>query len=606
MAVTSEEIDPAFVRLLIWRSLYLDPIDLANPAPLRVFYHEDAPGYVVFVRDESQPAAQPEPAAEDAGKPGADPKSGRVVIDVSIQPDEGERSQPFLKKSEKRAAARQTLKATVSDKYASPHDTLADSTAVDVYAKDRRGHTYPAVHVSRYSFGDDSKRNVITFSSDVARFVINSLSPGTYTVYAKVLGYMMASKDVTVTAGKTTPVTFALVPQDGQEDHKPKKQPGPVDATWIPPYYWYGRLYPVESYVRWPWPPDPKVAREFGPVVGPPPPEVDIWIEQWVDYLQAQYPDVALDPGDVQLLIDKSHTPEKIASEPYAYLTFGESGPYLPVVLTSKDMVLDRSVSVAKAGLRGVDADMVSDLASVGVATVEALTAVWTSLVEDVLGVGGEAARGLIESARDEVVTLQGGLQMFSGVDKALDAALKDKAKVDSAEALANADPRSLVEAVGADTLTPNMAQILVDQARSAVPKSAWSLAEPSLGLKEHEVAELARLGITTKGALKKLADNEPSRISVALGISEDQARALGSGIVVRDALTTKADRQAEAPVTKLVSVDRATGASLAAMGFGTVGRLAAADAGALAAAFGGDQARAAAAIAAAKFRLGR
>ena len=360
LAVTSEEMDPAFVRLLIWRSLYLDPIDLADPAPLRVFYHEDAPGYVVFVRDESQPAAQPEPAAEDARKPGADPKSGRVVIDVSIQPDEGARGKPFLKKSEKRDAARQTLNATVSDKNASPHDTLADSSAVDVYAQDRRGHTYPAVHVSRYSFGDDSKRNVITFSSDVARFVINSLSPGTYTVYARVLGYKLASQEVKVIAGKTTPVTFALVPEDDQEDHKPKKQPGPVDAVWIPPYYWYGRLYPVESYVRWPWPPDPKVARQFGPVVGPPPPDVDIWIEQWVDYLQAQYPAVALDPGEVQLLIDKSHTPDKIASEPYAYLTFGESGPYLPVVLTSKDMVLDRSVSLAKAGLRGVDADMAS------------------------------------------------------------------------------------------------------------------------------------------------------------------------------------------------------------------------------------------------------
>ena len=48
LTVSTEEVDLAFVRLLIQQSLILDPIDLAAPAPLRVSFHDDAPGYVLF------------------------------------------------------------------------------------------------------------------------------------------------------------------------------------------------------------------------------------------------------------------------------------------------------------------------------------------------------------------------------------------------------------------------------------------------------------------------------------------------------------------------------------------------------------------------------
>ena len=415
-----------------------------------------------------------------------------MVIDVGIEPNEQTLANPFLKKEDQRDKARQILTGGHSQdliKDAALYEAVADSSAIEVYAADQRGHKYPAVYVSRYGLSQEVEPNAIAFRQGFARFSITALSPGVYTVVVKASGYMPASKSATVTAGGKTTIAFLLVPKDVKEGGKPSKQPeGGADAGWILPG-WYGKLYAFEKYARWPWPPDPEIIRRFDPVVDPPPHEVDVWIEQWIDFMQTRYPEVSIDPGDVQIFIDKSFTPDQVFEVPYAYLAFGKSGLYMPVVLTARDSVLDHSVSVGKAGLPGVDADVAAQFGDAGVSSVEVLTAAWTGLVEDVMGVGAEAARGVVEASRAKVASLQGGLQVFSGVDAALETALKDS--VDSPEALANADPQALTKAVGEGTLSLNMAQILVDQARNAVPKSAWSLAESPLGLKEHEVASL-------------------------------------------------------------------------------------------------------------------
>jgi hypothetical protein len=613
LAVTSEEIDLAFARLLIHRSLYLDPIDLADPAPLRVFSHEAAPGYVLFAREERQPATQPEPAdqpeapPEDAGPPETGPKAGSMTIDVSIEVDEKTVSQFLRKKEERKAARRELVGVLGANSDAQAAEAFVDKSAIKVWAVDKRGQEYTATHKSRYPLANEREGRDVVFSFDVARFVIAALPAGLYTVFVAASGYKTASQSAVVKAGKKTAIAFTLVPKGVDErDHKPGKQPEGVEAGWIYPK-WYDKLYAFEKYAKWPWPPEPEIVPDLGPVIDPPPPEVDIWIEEWVDFLQVQYPDLPIDPGDVQIFIDKSYSPNEVFDDAQAYLVFGKSGLYLPVALTAKDMALDRSVSVGKAGLPGVDADVAAQFAMAGATSVEVLTAVWTGLITDVLGVGAVAAKGFIENARTKVASLQGGLQVFSGVDGAVETALKEKGRIDSPEALANADPQALVAAVGEQTLSLTMAQILVDQARGAVPKSSWSLAESSLGLKEHEVAALAKLGVATQGALKELASSGPGKdqVAAALGISTGQVDGLVGGIVIRDAATIKAGRQAEAPVTNLVGIDQATGVSLANLGFNSVGRLVTADAALLAGAFGGDQARATAAIAAARSRLG-
>jgi hypothetical protein len=611
LTVTTEEVDLAFVRQLIRKSLDLDPIDLAAPPPLRVFFHEEAPGYVLFARDEHQPTSPPEPPDQDAEPPpDAGPKTGRMVIDVGIEPDEQALATPFLRKKERRDKARQILFDGHSQdaiKDAALHDAVADSSAVEVYAVDQRGHTYPAAYVARYGLSQDVERDAIAFRQGFARFSIKALPPGSYTVYVKASGYKTASKHASVTAGGRSTVAIMLVPEDVKDGGKPSKQPeGGADAEWILPK-WYGKLYAFEKYAKWPWPPDPEILWGYDPVVDPPPYEVDAWIEEWVDYLQTRYPEAPIDPGDVQIYIDKSYTPDAVFEQPYAYLTFGKSGLYMPAVLTGKDTVLDRSVSIGKAGLPGVDSDVATQFGNAGATSVEALTAAWTGLVQDVMGVGASAARGFVETARAKVAALQGGLQLFSGVDAALETALNQKGHVDSPEALANADPQALVTAVGADMLSLGMAQLLVDQARGAVPKSVWSLAESALGLKANEVAELARLGVTTQGEFKARAGAVEGRnqIGAALGIPASQVETIAGGIVIRDASAIKAGLQAAAAVTHLVGIDHTAGLALATMGFNSLGQLALADANALAGAFGGDTVRAAGAVAAARLRLG-
>lgn len=590
LVATSEQVDLAFARLLIQRSWFADPIDLADPAPVRILSHGDAPGYVIFLRDQARPAAEPEPPLPPGPEPGA--RTGQIIVDVAVQ-KLGERSRnPFLREAKRR-------------KGASPR-------TVKVEAVDRDGQPYPGTFIRTSSQIDDLRPGTITFDQGVARFAIGVLPPEIYTVFVRASGYKTASKVVEVTAGKKSFVEFALVAEDKTEDRQPHEEPGRggtkrgAVADWIRPE-WYALLYALEEYARWPWPPDPEILPEFDPVVDPPPPDVDYWIEQLIDQLRTQYPDAPIDPGDTQLLIDKGYTPDGVSSDPYAYLVFGDSGVYLPVVLVSRDMALERPVSTGKAGLPAVDSDMAAHFAAAGVSSVDILTGAWTGLVEDVLSVGPEAARGLVETARGQVATLQGGLQVFSGVDAALETGLKDVAGIDSAEALANADPQALVDAVGADTLSITMARVLVDQARSVVPRANWSLSESSLGLSEREVVDLAGLGITSLGALKDLAgtDEGKARIGAALGTPADQVEGLVSGIVIRDSASIRADRQAAAPVTNVVGVDLTTGLRLASLGFGSLGSLAAADPGALAGAFGGDQARAAAAIDAARLRLG-
>jgi hypothetical protein len=597
LTVNAQTLDPAFLRLLVRQSWYLDPINLASPPAVRVYSPPGQPGYLLFVRDENVPAPAPPPPPG----PGPTPTTGRINVVVSLLEIAIPAPGRLLRKSDALDAS--LAKLGVVDK--TIVDVPVRAGFVQVYAVDALGTRYPAQFVPQ-GFGPIVvRREQVIFHRGAARFTIPSLPPGDYTVYVQALGFKTASSSTTVTAGQTAEVSIFLVPDTGKPIGPVHVPVTGVGGSWITPG-WFGKVSVVNQPPKWPWPPDPGPEGAFETVVDPPPSEVEGWVEDWANYLHAAYPAAPIDPGGARLVVSAGHTPDQVANAPYAYLVFGDSGAYAPVVLTAKDKTLDRPVSLADGGLPGVEAGAAEQFRDVGVTSLDVLAAGWTGLVGDVLGVGAAAAGGLISSARDAVGGLQGSLRVFGGVDATLETALKG-AGIDGPTALANANPGDLSAKVGAAQLSPALAQVLVDEARGTVPSSQWSLGSPQLGLKDEEVAALQAQGITTLGQLLARTKDDAGKVAVGtvLGISAGQVGSLVGGVVIPNAATLAAARLGSAPVTGLVGIDRGTGLALAHLGYGSAGALAKADPAALASAFGGDANRAAAAIQAAKAHLG-
>jgi hypothetical protein len=598
LTVNSQTLDRAFLRLLVQQSWYLDPINLASPPALRVYAPPGQPGYLLFVRDENVPA----PAPPTPPPPGPTPTTGRINVVVSLL-EAGAVSTPgrLLRKTDALDAS--LAKLGIADK--TVVEVPVQAGFVQVYAVDALGHEYPAQYVPQGARSFLVPGEKVLFRQGVARYTIPSLPAGDYTVSVKALGFKTASQHAAVTAGQSTQVGVVLVPDTGKVSGPSRAPARGVDGSWIKPG-WFGKAFVVDSPPKWPWPPEPDAEARFNTVVDPPLSEVEGWVEDWANYLHAAYPDAPLDPGGARLVVSGTHTPDQVADQPYAYLVFGDSGAYAPVVLTAKDKTLDRPVSLASGDLPGVELGAADRFRDLGVTSLDMLAAGWTGLVSEVLGVGARAAGSLISSARNKVEALQGTLRVFGGVDATLEKALKD-AGIDGPAALANADPQALTAKVGAAQLTPALAQLLVDEARGVVPASQWSLHSPQLGLKEDEVATLQAQGITTLGQLLTRTKDDAGKAAVGgvLGIPPAQVGALVGRVVIPNAASLAAARLGQSAVTGLVGIDRGTGLALAHLGFGSAGALAKADPLALASAFGGDTARAAAAIQAAQAHVG-
>ncbi len=601
LVVADGPLDPAFLRLWVQQSWYIDPIDLNDPPRVHLYADPAAPGYLLFVRGEKVVVTPtPDPT------PGPTPTTGQLNVDVSLivqlipDPRSFRPGANFLRKKKLPQAKEELgMKGPFAVK-----PVVADPT-ISVVAIDSVGKVYPGVFEGGGGSPQELKKGPVFALPDIKRFTFPPLPPGGYTVVATADGFKEASQAVTVETGKTVQVFFQLVADPKKGGGKPTKPTQGGAAEWIRPD-WFEKLYVAEDYFRWPWPPEPDVLSKFDPVIDPPPPEVDAWVEKWTDYLHAEHPAAPLDPGGIRLFIDKTHSPNAVADRPYAYLVFGDSGAYVPVVLTPKDKTLDRGVSLLTGGLPGVDAGAAVRFHEAGVISLDMLAAGWTGLVADVLGVGAEAAGGLITEARAKVDDLQGSLGVFSGVGTALETDLKG-AGIDGPVALANADPAALVTAVGAGKLSLTQARLIVDEARGAVPASAWSLDAHQLGLDEQEVVGLKAVGVTTQGAFKSLAGTPQGKaaIATALKTTEAQVEATAGGIVLKSGTQLQADRRAAAPVTAVVGVNRNIGAALAGMGVASVRSLAEASPDKLAGVFG-DVGRATEAVNAAKNQLGR
>lgn len=540
-----KELDTAFLRELIHQSYFVEPMDVQNLPPIWI-YQPAQENYVIFLR---RPQAQSE-TPYDWDQWGA-----------------------------------LTVKLAASDTAAA---TASKPTAT-VVAVDAAGQQYPAKLVSTAAAeevsvpGKTGKRKVL------ATYQAEKLPPGEYTVKATVQGFRPANKQKDVVAGATGTVIFDLQAQSTGGTTRPGAS-GP--GQWISPG-WYGKISVLDKYRGAHTPPE--VIKEWEQYTDPPPDEED-WLQNWAVELGG-------DPGDIRIYIDPAHTPDVVATDPYAYAVFGENGAYAPLVLTPGDMTLGRSVSVTKGVTKGLDQYAYeSQLKPAGLGEADVLAAAWTGLVADVLGVSAGAAGKVVEAARSGVDKLLGdnALQVFTGVDSTLEGVLKE-AGISSAVDLANKTVAELEALVGDRT----HAELLLDQARSAVPAGSWSLAAGDLGLKSGEVAKLAELGVATQGDLKAMAATEAGKTQIAqtLGIAGTVVDTLAAKVTAT-AETTLLARDAAAPVTTMFGVDASGAKSLATAGIGTVEALAVASVETVSQVMGVDAAKATSMVNAAKTRL--
>jgi hypothetical protein len=586
-----QPLDPAYLRALIFQSWLAEPIPMSkndqNLPALKILTHLKG-DFVVFHRQMSfQPAPAPGgevqiPTEEPSVSPGG-------TFEIYLRPKSGGVLQTVVQKlrQQRQAGAFQV------------------GSDVEVYVVDRRGNRSDAQHAPANLGLDFRSVGSVTFE-DAERFVVQNLPPDRYTVYARVTGFQPASKSESLGAGRTERVLFELAPARDDSGGRPHGPEGPGKGDWLKPDWW-DKLVFIEEGVRWPWPPEE--IGGFDPVVDPRPEEVEIWLDDWAGYVQQAFPGAPVDPGGIQIVVDKNYTPDKMPDAPYAYVVFGEGGAYAPVVLTPKDRSLERSVSLGKAGVAGVDRDLEAQVRQrAGVSDVDVLAAGWKGLIADAAGVSLEAAGAMMAEMRGKVDELQGSVQVFSGVDAGLAAALSAAGFGDAVQ-LANAAPQALAEAMQAQGVSLAFAQKLVSEARQVAPESAWKLEAAGLGLKESEIAGLKGAGIATLGDFKAhVATPEGlSALAVSAGANAGSLSAIAAHIDLGAiSATFLGERKAAAPVTSLDGIDGAIGLALADNGISSVGGLANLESAAgIANLFGGDLARAEGVLNAARLRLG-
>jgi hypothetical protein len=575
------QVDAVFLRLLIQQSWFLEPIDLAEPAPLRLYEAPENMNYLVFMRRERQPEPSP-PEAPPA--PGTTPSTGRIDVDIDVG---------------------DTIRASVAARLAlTGGGRLREGVDIKVWAEDELGNQYPARFVRTRSGLTLIGRGEFEFDRGLALFTIRAIPAGTYTVKARLKGFKEASRSAKLNAGQTLRVVLRLVQEGKKPGGRIDPPTAPGKGDWIKPS-WYDKIAVLDKYIKWPWPPEEVFG--FDPVVDPPPFEVQEWMQAWGDWVKLRHSEAPVNPGDIGIYIDQSHTPDATPQNPYAYLVFGDGGAYIPVALTPRDRTLDRPTPVSKGELAGIDRDVEDRLKAVGLSDLDVLAASWQGLVADAMGVSVAAAGGVIGEARRAADDLQSSLRLFSGVDRTLEDRLR-AAGITDAVVLANADPQTLATQLGTQGVTQAFAQRLVDEARQAVPISAWSLSAANLGLKDQEIATLNALNITTQGQLKsRTADQaQLAEIASAVGISTSALGTLVGGIdLMRLASDFRGTRVRGAPVTSVVGVNRDAAKALARLNIATMHDLALSDINIVAEAFGGDVAKATEAINTAKGTLG-
>jgi hypothetical protein len=574
LTVERRTLDEAFVRQIVEASWTVEPLDLDTDPPIALHTPPgEAPGYLVFTRTYAATVPEePEPGPDTPSEPGV--RTGS--LDVTVTADLGKIRE---------------------DGRGAPAIPRIDVTATDAAGRTKRGQQIEVRGgLSQAMLRADAASLLFRFAA---------LDPGLWTVQARAVGFQTASRAVTVRAGRRTSITIKL--RAAKAGGRPAgKSPKPkLDFGWFHPD-WFDRGVIVPPEIRWPWP--PRDFEEIDPVPGPPEEVLD-WAADWAEEIGRRFREAPVDPAEAQIFVDPSHTPDSIAEEPYAFVVFGKGGAYVPLILVPTDASLPRDMALAAGGLPDLDAGMLGSQA--GILDMETLAAAWTGLVGDALGLSAATAGTLVSDARSRVAYFrgEGQLDTFHGMSAPLKAALANEG-ITGAVTLANAEPAVLGARMRERGLLVSdaFAQRLTEQARTTTHADAWSLEAGTIGFDAAEVATLATIGITSQGGLKAMAiDGGLQRVASLLGRDAASLGELVAGLdLSANAAKLEGARKAAAPVTAVSSeVGSADAHRLAVGGFTTVGRLAAADVSAVAAALGSDRARAERLIGLARGQLG-
>lgn len=594
--VEKRPFDPAFMREITRLSWWQAPLQLKdNPPPVIVHFPPDETAlYLLFARAETLPEAE-SPAVEEDVPESVEPevRTGSFIVSVSLA-DRGDvagaGTSMLLQaiKDREETAVVQGIR-----RYYSREKKLADvsrsDTASAAYGDTVIDPSHLRAAVYALPVGHTDERNktygVYDFRSAPSRvgsliFRIQDLPPGNYKVVAELTGYVTASEIRQLNRGAEIHVSLKLSkarPPDDPRLPPPKRR----HRYFLPPFEEVvvipQEIYPPPEEV-WEWPrSDPRVT-------DPPPDELGIWFDEWGQAMREQYPEAAINPGDIHIRVDPAYTGEDVVADPYAYMLFGDNGIAQPVLLIAANANPGRFASIASGELTGMDAAFEAELRNkAGINDLDSLAASWSGLVAETLAVSTTAAETVITKARTAAANMRDTLNAFTGVDDQSQSLLEANG-LDSALALANSTVTMLTD-MG---ITRLQAERLLNQARSVVPSNAWSLASNTVQFNTEEVGQLEAAGIHTLSQLQSQANLAQN----ILGLTEEGQNAINTQINAAQTAYTVAPRTSRSTAT-LAGIGSVQRGKLAAAGMHNIRSIATSNIGTLTQLFDGNADRA-------------
>jgi hypothetical protein len=625
------ELDPAYLRDLIHRSFFVDPIPFGADPPIDLFTVPGTdPGrpYVVFARRQRLPAIveppspadpvtpEPEPEPDQPSEPPRKPATlivivtdarGRTVnvdqIDeivatsgrTSYPPEVYEQNGRFdwglgQKVAQAIAETERTSRASARSSTPAPAAGASErrSEAVEARATATGATTTRASGTLTMSAGSgqpwtraelavDPRVKLGTGRPDTRKavFIFHPLpAPADYVVRVVAeRGRTIKSRAVHLEPGDTHTLKIALVKYEAPPEAIPGKvKPG--DAVMVPGGWAIDHFYVDPRWDRVPTRPDEWWTD--------PPPE---WlVEQPADVTDAFAAEfenwAANDPGlaseNPTLYVRPDYSPTETYAEPYAFVRTAD-GSYWPTVLVPGQNAAGVDLPPARAGLADLDTAADAALQAAGLPTLDAAAGAWTSLLGATLGLQEAGAASLQTETREVAASFQTGFLGFPGMTQEANAALVTA--FGDRTGLANATSEQVRAALAnaPGQFSQGFANRLIDRARGSVAVNAWSTDQLDLG--DNQRSALHEIGVETVGGLLSRAETTEGRTALQDALHLDGPSL--DRVLDEAAANQAAGRLAQQPERGVAALpgmtpDRAR--QLVSMGLGTESKLAVAD----------------------------
>jgi hypothetical protein len=625
------ELDPAYLRDLIHRSFFVDPIPFGADPPIDLFTvpgTDPARPYVVFARRQRLPAiveppspADPEPEPEPTpdDQPPEPPRrpatliaivtdaQGRTVtvdqIDEIVATTRGRSFPPEVYEQHGRfdwnlgLKVKQAIAETERTARASGRSGTSEAAAM---ASERRSEAGVARATSSGAATTRSSGTLIMSTSagqgwtraDLAVeprfklgtgltdkrpavFIFHPLpAPADYVVRVVAeRGRIVKSSAIHLEPGDTHTLKIALV----RYEAPPEAIPGrvrPGDAVALPGGWAIDHFYVDPRWDRVPTRPDEQWT-------DPPPDWLVTLPSDAVDAFAGEFEnwaanDPGLAAGSPTLYVRPDYSPTESYGEPYAFVRTAE-GRYWPTILVPGENAAGIDLPPARAGLADLDLAADAALQSAGLPTLDATAGAWTSLLGAALGLQEAGATSLQAETREVASSFQSGFLGFPGMTQEANAALI--AAFGDRTGLANATSEQVRAALAnaAGQFSQGFVSRLIDRARGSVEVSSWSTDRLDLGDNQRDA--LQGMGVETVGGLLARAETAEGRSALQQALNLD-----GPSLdrVLDEAAANQAagrlTQQPERGVAALPGMTPDRARQLVGMGLGTEGKLAAAD----------------------------